>query len=68
LIVPIAYVLKWAGDTVPPLLSLALVSIGILPLINTVAYSHLPPLLPIALLIVLGADLTRVAMHSMSSR
>jgi hypothetical protein len=68
LIVPTAYVLKWAGDTVPPLLSLALVSIGILPLINTVAYSHLPPLLPIALLIVLGADLTRLAMHSMSSR
>ena len=59
LILPTAYVLKWAGETVPPLLSFALAGIGILPLINTVAYSHLPPLLPIALLIVLGADLRR---------
>ena len=68
LILPTAYVLKWAGDTVPPLLSFALMGIGILPLINTVAYSHLPPLLPIALLIVLGADLRRAATHSESSR
>ena len=67
LIVPTAFVLKWAGDTVPPLLSLALAGIGILPLINSVAYSHLPPLLPIALLIVLGADLRRAMTHSVSS-
>ncbi len=67
LIVPTAYALKWAGDTVPPLLSLALVGIGILPLINTVAYSHLPPLLPIALLMVLGADLRHATKHSVSS-
>jgi hypothetical protein len=66
LIVPTAYALKWAGDTVLPLLSLALVGIGILPLINTVAYSHLPPLLPIALLMVLGADLRHATKHSVS--
>ena len=67
LIVPTGVVLKWTGDTVPPLLSLALVGIGILPLINTVAYSQLPPLLPMALLIVLAADLRRATTRSMSS-
>jgi hypothetical protein len=59
LIVPAAFALKWQGDSVPPPVSLALVGIGILPLINTVAYPHLPPLLPIALLVVLAAELRR---------
>lgn len=59
LIVPAAFVLKRAGDVVPPLVSFALVAVGILPLINTVAHPYLPPLLPIALLIFLAAELRR---------
>jgi hypothetical protein len=51
LLLPIAFVLKRAGETVPPLLCLGLVTIGILPLINTMAYPTLPPLAPIALLV-----------------
>ena len=59
LIVPAAFVLKRAGDAVPPLIPFALVVLGVLPLINSVAYPHLPPLLPIALLIFLAAELRR---------
>jgi hypothetical protein len=59
LIVPAAFALKRQGDSVPPTVALALVVIGILPLINTVAYPHLPPLLPIVLLVVLAAELRR---------
>jgi hypothetical protein len=56
LIVPAALVLKRFGDAVPSWVALSLVAIGILPLINTIAYQHLPPLLPIALLIFLAVD------------
>lgn len=59
LIVPAAFILKQVGDAVPPLVSFALVAVGILPLINSVAYPYLPPLLPIALLIFLAAELRR---------
>jgi hypothetical protein len=59
LILPAAFLLKRAGDAVPPLISFALVVAGVLPLINTVAYPHLPPLLPIALLIFLATELRR---------
>lgn len=59
LILPAAFLLKRAGDAVPPLVSFALVVVGVLPLINTVAYPHLPPLLPIALLIFLATELRR---------
>jgi Glycosyltransferase family 87 len=53
LIVPSALFLKWAGDDVPPAAALALIGLGTLSLINTVAYPHLPPLLPLVLLIFL---------------
>jgi len=44
------------GEAVIPLVALTLVIVGVLPLINTIAYPHLPPLIPIALLLFLGAD------------
>jgi len=50
LILPSAFFLKWAGDIVPPAAALTLVGLGMLSLINTIAYPHLPPLVPIALL------------------
>jgi hypothetical protein len=50
LIIPSAFFLKWAGDIVPPAAAPTLVGLGMLSLINTMAYPHLPPLLPIALL------------------
>ena len=59
LIAPAAFALKRQGDSVPPTVALALVGIGIFPLLNTAAYPHLPPLVPIALLIVLAAELRR---------
>jgi hypothetical protein len=59
LIVPTAFILKWAGERVPPVLSVGLVGLGILPLINTVAYPYLPPLLPLVLLIFLVAGFHR---------
>jgi hypothetical protein len=59
LLLPIAFVLKRAGEAVPPLLCLGLVTIGILPLINTMAYPTLPPLAPIALLVFMAWDSRR---------
>lgn len=56
LIVPFALVLKQVGEAVIPLVALTLVIVGVLPLINTIAYPHLPPLIPIALLLSFGAD------------
>ena len=56
LIIPFALVLKQVGEAVIPLVALTLVIVGVLPLINTIAYPHLPPLIPIALLLFLGAD------------
>jgi len=50
LIVPLAFYLKRAGDVVKPAVALTLVGLGMLSLINTMAYPHLPPLVPIALL------------------
>jgi glycosyl transferase family 87 len=50
LIIPSAFFLKWAGDIVPPAAAPTLVGLGMLSLINTMAYPHLPPLVPIALL------------------
>jgi len=56
LIIPFALILKQLGEAVIPLVALTLVIVGVLPLINTIAYPHLPPLIPIALLLFLGAD------------
>ena len=56
LIIPFALVLKQVGEAVIPLVALTLVIVGVLPLINTIAYPHLPPLIPIALLLSFGAD------------
>lgn len=56
LTIPFALILKQAGEAVTPLVAVTLVLIGVLPLINTIAYPHLPPLVPIALLWFLGAD------------
>jgi hypothetical protein len=56
LIVPLAFFLKWAGDVVAPATALALVGLGMLSLINTVAYPYLPPLLPLVLLVFLIVD------------
>jgi hypothetical protein len=53
LIVPSAFFLKWAGDVVAPVVLLALVGLGMLSLLNTVAYPHLPPLVPLVLLVFL---------------
>jgi hypothetical protein len=53
LIVPSAFFLKWAGDVVAPVVSLALVVLGMLSLLNTIAYPHLPPLVPLVLLVFL---------------
>jgi hypothetical protein len=57
LVVPAALLLKWAGESVSPVVSLTIVALGMLSLINTVAYPHLPPLLPLALVIFLIVDL-----------
>jgi glycosyl transferase family 87 len=59
LIIPFALVLKSAGEAVLPLVALTLVVVGVLPLVNTIAYPHLPPLLPIALLFFLAIDCWR---------
>jgi hypothetical protein len=48
LIVPWAFFLKSAGDSLSPTMTLALVGLGMVSLINTVYY--LPPLVPIILL------------------
>jgi hypothetical protein len=53
LIVPMAFYLKRDGDVVRPAVALAFVGLGMLSLINTVAYPHLPPLLPLVLVIFL---------------
>jgi hypothetical protein len=59
LTVPLALFLKWAGDGVVPPVALALVALGMLSLINTVAYPHLPPLVPLVLLIFLIVEQRR---------
>jgi hypothetical protein len=51
LVVLTAFYLKRAGDVVRPAVVLAFVALGVLPLLNTLAYPHLPPLLPLLLLI-----------------
>jgi Glycosyltransferase family 87 len=56
LTIPFALILKRAGEAVLPRVALTLVVLGVLPLINTIAYPHLPPLLPIALLLFLAID------------
>ncbi|HYT55948.1 MAG TPA: hypothetical protein VEQ38_14665, partial [Verrucomicrobiae bacterium] len=61
LIVPSAFFLKWAGDVVAPVVSLALVVLGMLSLLNTVAYPHLPPLVPLVLLIFLIVEQWRAS-------
>jgi len=53
LIIPSAFFLKWVGDIVPLAAALSLVGLGMLSLINTMAYPHLPPLVPLVLLIFL---------------
>lgn len=47
-ILPTAFILKLGGDPVPPWAALTLVGAGVLPLINTLAFPHLPPLIPLA--------------------
>jgi hypothetical protein len=61
LIVPSAFFLKWAGDVVAPVVSLALVVLGMLSLLNTVVYPHLPPLVPLVLLIFLIVEQWRAS-------
>ena len=61
LIIPSAIFLKWAGDVVAPLVFLTLVVLGILSLLNTVAYPHLPPLVPLVLLFFLIVDQWRAS-------
>lgn len=48
LILPSAFILKLGGEEVPPWAALTLVGAGVLPLINTLAFPHLPPLIPLA--------------------
>jgi len=59
LIVPSAFFLKWAGDVVMPAVAVALVGLGMLSLINTVAYPHFPPLVPLVLLVFLIVEQRR---------
>jgi len=59
LIVPSALFLKWAGDVVAPAMALGLVGLGMLSLINTVAYPHLPPLVPLVLMVFLIVEQRR---------
>ena len=47
-ILPAAFILKLGGDEVPPWVALTLVGAGVFPLINTLAFPHLPPLIPLA--------------------
>jgi Glycosyltransferase family 87 len=61
LIVPSAFFLKWAGDVVAPVVSLALVVLGMLSLLNTIAYPHLPPLVPLVLLVFLIVEQWRAS-------
>jgi len=56
LIVPTAFALKWTGDVISGSVALVLSVLGVLPLINAIGYPHLPPLLPIALLLFLAVD------------
>ncbi len=67
LIVPAAFLVKSAGEPVPPVISLALVLVGIFPLVNTVAFPHLPPLVPLASLVFLATDLRRGTKLSMTA-
>jgi hypothetical protein len=59
LLIPWAFALKLAGPTVPSKLAIALVLLGIIPLINTMAYPYLPPLIPLIGLIYLVGDFAR---------
>jgi len=47
-ILPAAFFMKLGGDEVAPWTALTLVAAGVLPLINTLAFPHLPPLVPLA--------------------
>lgn len=46
-ILPAAFLLKLHGEEVSPWVALTLVAAGVLPLINTLAFPHLPPLVPL---------------------
>jgi hypothetical protein len=61
LIVPSAFFLKWAGEVVTPAIAVALVTLGMLSLVNTAAYPHLPPLVPLVLLIFLIVEQRRAS-------
>jgi alpha-1,2-mannosyltransferase len=58
-IVPAAFLLKLGGSIVSPWLAISLVGAGVLPLINTLAFPHLPPLFPLAGLIYLASGRAR---------
>jgi glycosyl transferase family 87 len=60
-ILPSAFILKLGGDEVRPWAALTLVGAGVLPLINTLAFPHLPPLIPFAGLAYLLSGLRRWA-------
>jgi hypothetical protein len=47
-ILPAAFILKLGGDEVPPWVALTLVGAGVFPLINTLAFPYLPPLISLA--------------------
>ena len=46
-IVPAAFILKLGGDEVTPWAALTIVATGVFPLLNTLAFPHLPPLVPL---------------------
>jgi hypothetical protein len=59
LILPAAFLLKLGSEDVPPWVALTLVVAGFLPLLNTMAYPLLPPLVPLAGLVFLLAETSR---------
>ena len=48
LVLPAAFLLKLGGEEVPPSIAATLLVAGFLPLLNTMAFPHLPPLVPLA--------------------
>jgi hypothetical protein len=59
LILPAAFLLKLGGEDVPPWVAVTLVVAGFLPLLNTMAFPLLPPLVPLAGLVFLLAETSR---------
>jgi hypothetical protein len=53
LIIPVAFVLKRFGEPVPSWLNLLVILVGIYPLVVLTFGNHLPPLVPVVLLVIL---------------